>query len=111
LADQPARPIDEKDCGRVRESSFFAISPVGSSRTVEVTSRLFTQPATIESSRTRASSSWRSCFSICWCRTNRFLPCPESLADLPLRVLQEFVGPTQGFSAAVQHPASRFLYR
>jgi hypothetical protein len=45
-----------------------------------------------------SGSTW---LSGCWCRANRFLPCPESLADMLLRVLQEFVGPTQGIPAAV----------
>ena len=44
--------------------------------------------------------SW-SCFSTCWCRANRPLPLPDGLADMLLRVLQEFVGPVQDFPAAV----------
>jgi hypothetical protein len=49
------------------------------------------------------SSLSRSCFSHRRYRANRVLPCPESLADLRPRVLQELIGPTQGIAAAVEH--------
>jgi hypothetical protein len=42
-----------------------------------------------------------SCSSRCWCRANRVLPCPESPADVFLRVLHECLGATQGIPAVV----------
>src|SRR5512132_3905370 len=46
----------------------------------------------------------------CRCGANRFLPCPESSADLLLGVVEELVGPTQGVSAAVQDLSGLLLY-
>src|SRR3990172_7429529 len=69
-----------------------------------------TTPTSVTGFTAFSSLSWLY-FPDCWCRANRVLPCPESLADLLLRVLQEFVGPVQDIPAAVQHLPGRLLYR
>src|SRR3990172_8757025 len=68
-----------------------------------------TTPTSVTGFTAFSSLSW-SCFPDCWCRANRVLPCPESLADLLLRVLQEFISPVQDILAAIEHLPGRLLH-